>query len=51
MVDGSFHLDDLLGPLLLFDVVGPQGDKDWAAQRPEQRCGDHRVTGDTAQEL
>ena len=28
VADGSSHPDDLLGPLLLFDVVGPQGDND-----------------------
>ena len=28
VADGSPHLDDLLGPFLLFDVVGPQGDVD-----------------------
>ena len=32
MGDGSSHGDDLLGLLLLLDVVGPQGDVDGAAR-------------------
>lgn len=44
MGDGSSHGDDLLGLLLLLDVVGPQGDVDGAVRRAEwaRGCG---VTG------
>ena len=35
MADGPPHPDDLLGPLLLFNVVGSQGDVDVSALSPE----------------
>lgn len=39
MGDGCFHGDDLLGPLLFLDVVGPQDDLDGAAERAEWGVG------------
>lgn len=39
MVDGFSHWNDLLGSLLLLDVVGPQDDPDGVVQRVSGRWG------------
>ena len=50
MADGFSHRDDLLGPLLLLNVMGPKGDHDWASQKIEWGCGVHGITRDPALE-
>lgn len=44
MAGGFSHRNDLLGPLLLLDVVGPQNDVDGAAQRVSGRRGHRRYS-------